>query len=181
MALEALHEDATKYASNADPSWAQWLRKRRDFIDLGIRRDGFTLADVMAQAKWPLLGTYLRTKKGASLTEHQFFLKNLTFGYWREYSEYSHGTFQGLMRTAVSYLEHDLPHERRPELEEGSLALIFGHMTRASAVLLCILTELQAYFRFDGARINERLLQIWDALLQAPEVRDLYDSRYAKL
>jgi len=181
LALEALQEDETKYAAKPDPNWAEWFRKRRDSIDLGIRRGGSILADVMAQEKWPLLGAYLRAKKGVPLTDHQLFLKNLTFGYWREYSEYSHGTFQGLMRTARSYLEHNLLHEERPRLEQESLTLIFGHITRASAILLCILTELQAYFRFDGARINDRLLQIWSALLGAPEVRDLFGPRYAKL
>ena len=54
-------------------------------------------------------------------------------------------------------------------------------LTRASAILLCILTELQAFFRFDGARINERLHEVWNALMPAPEVKDLYDSRYAEL
>jgi hypothetical protein len=54
-------------------------------------------------------------------------------------------------------------------------------MARASAILLCILTELQAYFRFDGARINERVHDVWNALVIAPEVKDLFDSRYAQL
>jgi hypothetical protein len=73
----------------------------------------------------------------------------------------------------MPYLEHDLPHEERPKLEEVSLKGIFHHITRASAVLLCILTELQAFFRFDGARINERLCDVWAALLPAPDVKDL--------
>ena len=74
-----------------------------------------------------------------------------------------------------------MPHEERPKIEEVSMGLIFGHMTRAAAILLCILTELQAFFRFDGARINARLHEVWNALLAAPEVKDLYDSRYAQL
>ena len=85
------------------------------------------------------------------------------------------------MRTAMPYLERDLPIEERPKLEEMSLLLIFDHMTRAAAILLCILTELQAYFKFDGARINERLLEVWNVLMTAPEVKDLFDSRYAHL
>ena len=182
MALEALAEDERKYAKNPDPRWAEWFGKRRDSLELGIRRDGFKLDEVMAQRKWPTLGRYLQPKKKiVPLTDHQLFIKHLTYGYWREYSEYSHGTFQGLMRTAMPYLERDLPIEERPKLEEMSLLLIFDHMTRAAAILLCILTELQAYFKFDGARINERLLEVWNVLMTAPEVKDLFDSRYAHL
>lgn len=85
------------------------------------------------------------------------------------------------MHTAMAYLEHDLPPDERPKLDDVFLRAIFSHMARASAILLCILTELQAYFRFDGARINERLLEIWDVLVSAPEVKDLFDLRCAKL
>lgn len=181
MALEALEEDEQKYANSADPRWAEWFQNRRDSLELGIRRDGFKLDEVMAQKRWPTLAAYLRPKNNVPPTDHQLFLKRLTYGYWREYSGYAHGTFQGLMQTAMPYLEHDLPIEERSKLEEMSLRRIFDHMAQAAAILLCILTELQAYFRFDGARINERLHCVWDVLVPAPEVRDLYDARYAEL
>jgi hypothetical protein len=138
------------------------------------------VSDVMSQRKWPLLGKYLDARN-APLTEHQTFLKTLTLGYWREYSEYSHATFQGLMRVGVVYAQADVPHDHRGKMEEASLGLIFGHMARASVILLCILTELQANCHFNGARINERLHEVWNALVGAPEVKDLYDGRYAQL
>ena len=181
MALEALEEDKVKYGSNPDARWADWLDKRGESLDFTMRADGFKRDEVMAQSRWPTLGTYLREKKNSPPTAHQLFLRSLTYGYWREYSEYSHGTFQGLLRTGMFYLEPDMPHEDRPKIEEISLGLIFGHMARASAILLCIVTEIQVFFRFDGARINARLHEVWNALLPAPEVRDLYDSRYAQL
>jgi hypothetical protein len=181
MALEALEEDKARYGNNQDVRWTEWLVKRGSTLEFTIRVDGFKLDEVMTQSRWPTLGAYLRKKKDTPLTDHQQFLKNLTYGYWREYSEYSHGTFQGLLRTAMFYLERDMPHEERPKIEEVSMGLIFGHMTRAAAILLCILTELQAFFRFDGARINAGLHEVWNALLAAPEVKDLYDSRYAQL
>jgi hypothetical protein len=93
MALEALEEDEQKYDRNPDPSWTEWFRKRREYLELGMRRDGFRLDEVMGQNRWPTLGTYLRTKKNVPPTGHQLFLRSLTYGYWREYSEYSHGTF----------------------------------------------------------------------------------------
>jgi hypothetical protein len=181
MALESIEEDELKYSGSSDPRWSEWFRRRREALDLGMRRDGFKMGEVLAQKRWPTLGRYLQPRKGVPLTDHQLFLRDLTFGYWREYSEYSHGTFQGLMRTALPYLEHDLPIEDRSKLEERSLLLIFDHMARAAAILLCILTELQARFRFDGARINQRLHQVWNVLVVAPEVKDLFDSRYARL
>jgi hypothetical protein len=41
---------------------------------------------------------------------------------------------------------------------------------------------MQAYFRFDddGARINERIHEMWDALMPVLEVKELYDERYAQ-
>lgn len=181
MAFEALEEDKAKYGGNPDPRWADWLTGRQDSLDFTMRVNGFTLGEVMTEKNWPTLGTYLRKQGNVPLNSHQMFLKSLTYGYWREYSEYSHGTFQGLLQTAMFYLERDMPHEDRPKIEERSMDVIFGHMARACAILLCTLTEIQAYFRFHGARINERLHEVWNALLAAPEVKELYDSRYAEL
>jgi len=50
-------------------------------------------------------------------------------------------------------------------------------------MLLSIITELQAYFRFDddGARINERIHTMWQELLPVFEVKELYDERYCQL
>ena len=64
----------------------------------------------------------------------------------------------------------DLPHEFRPIVESQPNDLVSIHVPRAAAILLCTLTELQAHFRFKGARINERLHQIWSALLVVPDV-----------
>jgi hypothetical protein len=55
------------------------------------------------------------------------------------------------------------------------------HIPRVAAILVCMLTEVQAHLRFDGARINQRIHEIWDALIVAPEVNELYDARYAQL
>jgi len=75
----------------------------------------------------------------------------------------------------------DLPHEVRPIIEDQVEVLIANHISRVAAILLCTLTELQAYFKFDGARINERLHQVWNALVPVPEIKELYDERYAQL
>jgi hypothetical protein len=135
---------------------------------------GFSLNEVKASKKWPLLGTYVQWKENTPPTEHQDFLRTLTLAYWREYSDISHGTFQGLMKVGIFYVPEDVPHEQREKTDEASLNIIFGHMARAAAILLCILTELQAYFRFDGARINPRIHEVWNELVRAPEIKDLY-------
>lgn len=59
---------------------------------------------------------------------------------------------------------------------------IATHLFRSAAILLCTLTEVQAEFQFfDEARINERLLSIWKALLRVHDVKELYDGRYKQL
>ena len=49
--------------------------------------------------------------------------------------------------------------------------------------MLCIVTELQAYFHFDddGARINERIHAMWNALVPAFDAKEIFDERYAQL
>jgi len=117
-------------------------------------------------------------------TPHQQFLKTLTFGFWREYSGMAHGTYEGLMPTALLFSPKDLPHEYRDNLESKIAGeIVSRHLIRAAAILLCILTEIQAHFRFqdEGARINQRLHQLWDVLTPAMEAKELYDERYSKL
>src|SRR5208283_5708750 len=52
---------------------------------------------------------------------------------------------------------------------------------KAAAILLCIVTELQAHFHFDGANIDERIHKIWNALMPAFAVKQLYSERYEQL
>ncbi len=93
----------------------------------------------------------------------------------------AHGTFDGLLPTAIFYAPKDVPHDDRPKVDEFYERMIFMHISRVAAILLCMLTEVQAHFKFDGANINQRLHKVWDALLLAPEIKELYDERYAKL
>ena len=59
--------------------------------------------------------------------------------------------------------------------------LVSAHLGRAATVLLCLITELQAHCRFEGANINERIHNIWKTLLPLFEANELYEERYAKL
>lgn len=178
--LEALDADEHRYGG--DPKWDADIVERRKIIDIGMRLDGITAADVMATKNlWPTLGQYLRENEKTGLTQHQEFLQKLTLGFWQEYSGIAHATFQGLLPIALFLAPKDLPHEDRPKVDIASDWMISLHISRVAAILLCMLTELQSYCRFDGARINQRLHEVWNALLLVPEIKELYDERYAEL
>lgn len=178
-ALEALDLDEKRYGGDAD--WDAYIARQRGVVDLMSRNDGFKASDMKTGATWPTLGIYLRTKKNTSPTPHQEFLQKLTYGFWREYSAMAHATFDGLLPTAVFYAPKEVPHEMRPQIDDFYERMIFQHISRMAAILLCLLTEVQAHFKFDGANINQRLHDIWKVLRRAPEVKELYDGRYKKL
>jgi hypothetical protein len=180
LSLEALDADERRYGG--DPKWDEWIERQRKFIHFDMRVNGFSEAQVRAaRALWPTLSGYLRVAPNSTPTPHQQFLSKLTFGFWQEYSGISHATFQGMIPIAVFLAPSDLPHDDRPKVEETFEVVLAIHLPRVCAILLCMLTEVQAYFCFDGARINQRLHEIWNALIVAPEVRELYDARYAQL
>lgn len=178
-ALDALDADERRYGGNAD--WDGYIAKRRNYLDTMLRHDGFKMSDVQAAKMWPTLSAYLRVKKATAPTPHQDFLKKLTYGFWQEYSAMAHGTYDGLMPTAVFYAPKEVPHEERPQIDEAYERMIFTHISRMAAILLCMLTEVQAYFKFDGANINPRLHNVWNVLRRVPEIKELHDARYKKL
>jgi hypothetical protein len=44
------------------------------------------------------------------------------------------------------------------------------HFARAAVIFLCLLTEIQHYFKFEGANIDKRLRDIWTAMLAIYEL-----------
>jgi len=182
-ALAALDEDEQRY--KGQPDWDHWIANRRDAIDFLIRQCDLSMTAVLAQlAFWPTLGKYVSDKKpGGTTTPHQDFLKTFTLGKWREYSAMAHGAFEGLMNVAMYYVADSFPHEDRPRVDAAHSDILSTHIVRAAGILLCIVTELQAHFRFDddGARINQRIHEMWIALMPAFEVKELYEERYEQL
>lgn len=81
------------------------------------------------------------------------------------------------------YVTDVLSHEDRPKMDEQHPRALAMHIGRAAGVLLCIITELQSYFQFDddGARINQHIHEMWNALMPVPEIKEIYDQRYAQL
>ena len=179
-ALAAFDEDEAKYGGR--PEWDEWISKGRKGLDFQIRVNGLAMSDVLAQAPWPTLGKYISDKQpGGTTTPHQDFLRTLTYGKWREYSAMSHGAFEGLLRVAMYYISDSMPHEVRPDIEAVHPRVLYLHIARAAAILLCIITELQAHFHFDGANIDERIHKMWNALMPVFEVKELYNERYSQL
>jgi len=179
LTLKALDADEQRYGG--DPKWSEYIASRRKSISFDMRMNGFNEAEVREAPTWRTLSGYLRVKKTVQLSAHQEFLKRLTFGFWQEYSGISHATFQGLMPIALFFNPKDLPHEDRPSIDNVGELMIATHIARVSGILICILTEVQAYCRFDGAHINQRLHEIWNALVAVPEIKELYDERYSRL
>ena len=162
--------------------WDRYIEDQREILELDMRSVGLSATEARKQSLWPTLSKYLLLPKGkAAPTPYQVFLKSLTFGYWAEYSSISHATFQGLKSVAPFFLRDRVSQEQRLALTHRGDLLMTQHLARAAAILLCTETELQAFFRFDGARIPERLRQSWSALVVFVEVKELYDKRYDKL
>jgi hypothetical protein len=53
----------------------------------------------------------------------------------------------------------------------------------AAILMLSIITEVQAAYSFkdSGARINERFVEGWQALIPALEAKEIYDNHYMQL
>ena len=140
---------------------------------------GFDESEIRSATKWTLLSSYLRNKPVD--TPHKILLQKLTLGYWYEYSSLSHGTFDGL-RSIAPFINKDMvPQAWQEDMELGAYRIITMHMARAEGILLCLLTELQSAYRFEGFRVNERLLSVWRALIVLPEIRELFELRYKEL
>lgn len=92
-----------------------------------------------------------------------------------------------LIAAAISvgsyFTEDSLPIEDREKLADAHLLIMSMHLGRAATILLCIVTELQAKFRFDddGAKINQRISEMWNALMPLFEAKELYVKHYRQL
>jgi len=179
----ALDNDEKRFGGGR-PKWDSWIAESRGLLDFGMREVGMKMADVLAEKPWPTLGRYIGDKQpGGTITPHQDFLNTFLYGKWREYSAIAHGAFEGLMPVAMFYTSDSMPHEFRPQIDEQHPKILSLHLGRAAGVLLCMVTELQAHFRFDdsGARINERIHAMWNVLMPIFEIKELYDERYGQL
>ena len=170
---ESLKSDEAKYGN--DPAWQESLQVDRQVYEHTMRVEGFTDADLDDKAnKWPLLGEYLN--RGPD-TPHKEVIKRLTHGFWKEYSSISHASFDGLAYLFAFISMDRISYDQRPKILDAAERHIAMHIARAAGLLLCLLTELQHFYRFDAARVDERLSELWAALLPVVEVKEFYDFR----
>jgi hypothetical protein len=175
---EAIKADEALYGE--DPGWREYLAARRGVYERGMRLEKFNDADLDNKAnEWPLLGKYLGQKPD---TPHKQMLRKLTPGFWKEYSSISHASYDGLVSMFPFIAGDMLPVEERVDLIDAGERHIAMHIGRTAALLLCLLTEIQHFYKFDGpAEIDKRLAEVWSAMLPAYEVKELYASRYQGL
>lgn len=175
---ESIRADQARHGQ--DSRFQQYLAAKRATLELGMRTEGFTDADLdNRKNKWPLLGTYLDQ---APDTPHKRMLREFTLGFWKEYSSISHATYDGLVSIFPFIAVDKLNVKQLNSLSDVGERQIAMHVGRTAAILLCLLTEVQHFYKFHGpARIDERLAEIWTAVLPFFEAKELYQSRYRGL
>jgi hypothetical protein len=188
-ALDELEEDRQKYGGQ--PAVDEYINTRRKSVVDLLRASGFTVDEILATPKhegWPTFGQYINKEyPGGVQTEQQKFLKTFAHLQWRQYSALSHGAYEAFIGTlghvpvGAYYVNDFLPHQVRDNIEESYHFFLSTHLGRSATVLLCIVTELQGYCRFDGANIDHRICEVWAALLPSLPTRELYDARYSAL
>lgn len=144
-----------------------------------MRNEGFTDADLDDKTyRWPLLGQYV---KRGPCTPHRQIIEKLTLGFWQQYSSISHASFDGLLEIFPFIAVDCIPHDQRASVYDAAERHLVRHFARAAGLLLCLLTEIQNFYKFDCARIDERLNELWTAMLPLVEVKEFYDLRYKNM
>ncbi len=165
------------------PEWDKWIADSRAKLDFILRATGFTEAEVMDKTQfpdWPTLGKYVRTPPH---DDHKKFLETFTYDPWKQYSAVAHGGPEGLHEVGMFLYRDGHPHEERPLIDDAHDRAMSLHLMRAAILLLAICTEVQAAYKFkdDDARINERIIESWQALQPAMEAKEIYDEHYEQL
>ncbi len=178
-----LYLEAEEARYMGKPDWDKWIADSRAKLESILRATGFTKAEVMDKKQfpdWPTLGKYLGTPP---LDDHKKFLMMFTFGPWKQYSAVAHGGPEGLHEVGMFLFRDGHPHDERPLIDDAHNRTMSLHMMRAAILLLAICTEVQAAYKFkdDGARINERIMESWQALQAAMEAKEIYDEHYEQL
>ena len=179
--LEDIQEDQKVYGGMQE--WDDYNASLLRGLDILIRGSGYTEEDIKTTKRWPTLGQYLQAKP-ENLTAHQRFLKSFTHMQWRQYSGLLHGGHEGYIGelTPGAYLVIDsFLHEDRTTFDARYEDFLTRHLGRAATVLLCIATEIQAHFLFQGANIDVRICKMWEALIPVFEAGELYDEHYREL
>ncbi len=175
--LASLQDEELLYCNQA--GMTEFITQQREMLRIGYTSDGFTAADLHEQADWVLLGAYLSSKPQD--TAHKALFRRFLHGQWRQYSEISHVTFRGIHELFEVLNTDNAPHDVRPAILERAERALTQHLGRSAAVLLAVLTEIQAVYHFEGHNINSRLHAMWKGLCQFPDGLDLFQQHYEGL
>jgi hypothetical protein len=178
-----LYLEAEEARYKGKPEWDKFVADGRGKLDILLRATGFTEKEVRDKKQfpdWPTLGKYIKEKP---LDAHKNFLATFTFGPWKQYSAVAHGGPEGLQEIGMFLYRDGHRHEERPSIDEAYPRVMSMHMMRAAILLLAIVTEVQASYKFkdEGARIKERIVECWQALQPSFEGKEIYDEHYAQL
>lgn len=178
-----LYVEAEEVRYKGKPEWDKWIVDSHAKLDILLRANGFTEAAVMDKKQfpdWPTLGKYLGT---LPLDDHKKFLATFTFRPWKQYSSVAHGGPEGLHEVGMFLNRDGHRHEERPLIDDAHDRTMSFHMMRAAILLLAICTEVQAAYKFkdEGARINDRIIESWQALQPSMEAKEIYDEHYEQL
>jgi hypothetical protein len=179
--LADIEDDEHNYRGK--PEWDVYNANQKWALRNLIAGSHFSEDEVRQAKNWQTLGTYLQGN-AANMTPNQQFLKTFTHMQWRQYSALLHGAYEGYigeLPAGAYFILDSLPHEMRQGIEHMYLGFLTRHIGRAALILLCLVTEIQMYFHFEGADINNRIMEMWNALMGLFEAKELYDERYAML
>jgi hypothetical protein len=176
--LDAISAEEQLYG--AEKGWPEHIAQQRELLRIGYEADKFSLQDLAGKAKWTLLGSYLQSDPALD-SSHKKVVRRFTYGPWRQYSEISHVTFRGVHELFVFLNTYDAPHAQREPILERAERELTAHLGRSAAVLLALITEIQATFKFDGHNINSRLHEMWRSIVNFPEGEEMFTLRYKDL
>jgi hypothetical protein len=180
---DLLYLDAAQNRYKGIPAWDEYVVDSRKMMEVLLREVGLSEAEVRDKKKYPdwmTLGKYIAQ---GSPSPHKTFLDTFSYGDWKRYSAISHGAAEGLHEVG-SFLNYDgHPHEERHKIDEVYPRMMSFYIIHAATLMLSIITEVQASYKFhdSGARINERIIESWNALLPAPDAKEIYDNHYMQI
>ncbi len=184
---QVLEHDRWLSEYGSDPDWQAWLPGLKSLIDRGVVQFSVSDSEIENPKKnikpWPSTGQMADfevdpTKRPPA----RQFLHYMTDLYYRDHSGQSHMSFLGMMKLGVILSADDLSKDERAEQEKDALPrLMTSHISRTSFLLLCLISELQNYFKFSG-NIELRILSLWHTFIPYfPEAKDIFERRYSAM
>ncbi len=168
-----------------DPEWAEWLPRCAQFIETGRKLFQITDAEAADPAgkikPWPNPGKMANYRVGpAGRPPDRQFLHYLNDWFYRDHSALSHMSFSGEVKLGGILFRRELGDQQQQKLNEELLPrLMSSQACRAAILLLCLISEVEHYFKF-GGDVPLRVLDLWHIFMpDFPEAKELFEKRYS--